>query len=181
MILPDAKPLLLSYLVDAAQIVSAIATAAAVIVAIWLARRGESQRPKFFVGRRATLTIGPNGSPAGLSEHELSLTIVNAGIVPVVVRYAHLIVTMAKKDSIVLGLGSFDAQANSSTFPVKLEHGEEVTLVVPIKKGERPWNRLPALWWVWKRPEFRITSSLGKTYRIKPSRRLLYTIKRECL
>lgn len=75
-----AKPEWWVYLVDLAQIVSAFATAAAVIVAIWLARRSESQRLKFFA--HLNLSITPE------QEHtiEIVLTIVNSGILKVLVQ-----------------------------------------------------------------------------------------------
>lgn len=175
------KPLWLSYAVDFAQIGSAIFTAAAVLTAIWLALRNEKQRPRFNICRQITLTFIKGSHESDSEEHALSLTIVNAGVLPILVRDAHVHFQLPKDDSYGLGLGTFDPQANRSTFPLKLEHGQEVTVLVPIRKGERPWDALPSLWWLRLRPEFRVTTSLGKTFRIKPGRRLLYRLNRDVL
>lgn len=189
------KPLWLSYAVDFAQIGSAIFTAAAVLVAIWLARRGEMQRPKLRVGIHISIDIKDTVSmecAGGASYRErsgdtvcqdyaLSLTIVNAGVLPILVRNADFYVRLPKSDSWGLGLGTFDSQANRQTFPLKLEHGQEVTVLAPVRKGERPWNAFPSLWWLRLRPEFRVTTSLGKTFRVKPGRRLLYRLNRDVL
>lgn len=183
----DNKPLWLSYAVDFAQIGSAVFTAATAFIAVWLALRSEKPRPKFRFSHLVTISLSTGGEG---SKHDgradfLELTIVNTGVLPVVIEHAHVRFYLKKRDGksdyYGQGLGVFDPTENKATFPAKLEHGHTVRSRVLIQRGVRPWDSFPPFWWILYRPEFVITTSLGKTFRRKPGIKLLYRINREVL
>lgn len=156
------KPQWLSYAVDIAQIVSAIFTACAVVVAIWLARRSESQRLRFYVHRNMTITPGRE------STLSIVVTVVSAGVLKVTIRSVFCELPLLGQDG-----GGWLAPAQSTsgvaTLPLALEHGQQIAFEVVVPNSAT----VSRAWSFYRRPRFRILTSLGKTYVYKPSLKLI--------
>lgn len=168
------KPEWLVAVLDTAQIVSAIFTAGAVIVAIWLARRSESQRLRFAIGLtqmwrpRGVAREGVDIYPAVL------LTIVNAGILPATVATVSYRVVVKNGGTLPGPVWRADQKLE---WPLVLQHGESIGCEFPVRRGVEPWRDLHMSWWYWRRPSFYIETSLGKTHHVKISRTILRQIK----
>ncbi|WP_188379255.1 hypothetical protein [Oxalicibacterium faecigallinarum] len=162
------KPQWLLYAVDFAQIVSAAATALAVGVSLWLARRNEQPRVRLVAGQMTTVTIRPDGDTS--KENALALNIANAGLLPLRIQDASIFFSLKNGKNRIFGLGKYDSTTNTSTFPASLEHGHTLVLSFPIRLNESPWDCLPNLWWYKNRPFIRVTTSLGKTYQLRLKR-----------
>jgi hypothetical protein len=174
----EPQKTLLSYAVDIAQIVSAFATAGAVIVAVWLARRGEAQRPKLFGGWRDEITVSmvSGGSQQKMS---VSLTVVNAGMMPIRIENAGFKAAMRTGHHWSTSLTK-SQRPPVREFPVTLQHGENITFYVEIRQGVAPWTNLHPnwfKWYAWSRPRFYISTSLGKVYERKVDRETLERMK----
>jgi hypothetical protein len=170
------KPEWLVNLLDAAQIVSALFTAGAVMVAVWLARRNESQRLLFFITRRQNLTV----SPGQLSQKTtgMTFTIVNAGLLPVQIRGGHF--KMFLDDRVwTNGLESSAGLATRQAFPMVLQHGEQAEFYVAVDPLTFPWKVIRNGWWFVFRPQFHIMSTLGKRYVHKVGFKTLWQLKRD--
>lgn len=168
------KPTWLVYAVDFAQIGSAFFTAGAVMTAIWLARRNEAQRLRFFVTRSQTIIVGAG---EGRDEMALVLTIVNAGLLPVQLRHAIFNIEDKSGSTWGLGLAGLDAAKNRKNFPLTLAHGEQVVLEVPINRGTYPWNAIDRRWWPSSKPRFIVSTSLGRNYMKKPDYKTMRNIQ----
>lgn len=173
-----AKPDWLVYTVDLAVILGAISTTLAVIVAVVLARRSETPRILSYFHYDQTIVIGTT-SEESTSTRFISLTVVNAGILPVKLVGAVFVATHTTQGS-ALGFGGHtDAVHNRPTLPRILNHGEHMKFQIPLLSDGVYWKTRRAFWWLWRRPEFRVTTSLGKTHVIKPPIALLRIIKKE--
>lgn len=170
--MPADKPEWLSVALDVAQIVSAVATAMAVIVAIWLARRGESQRLRFFVGNREVVSIADGRAE---TQSFLSLTVVNAGMFPVkIINGSFSLQQTGGRWS--ASLESYEREHRFPLFPLTLAHGEAVIFDFPIEPTANFWRNLHWAWRFWTRPYFRVITSLGKSYTRKVDLRILREI-----
>lgn len=157
------RPEWLQHALDGAQIISALGTLAAVWAAIWLALRNEAQRLKFFSGFRQGVpsTLGTAPLP-WVETLLLSLTIVNAGMMPVQVDSVTLRVRLRQ--------GSWSASLRPQSAAAGLEgsitinHGESMTYYFPVRADERPWSHRGVASWFWQKPRFEIFTSLGKSY-----------------
>lgn len=168
----------MEFWVNISQIISAIATAAAVIVAIWLALRSEKQRPKFFVSRNLTIVVGPEGTEHK-TKHQLILTVINSGILPIIIQNVSFSIRLSKNDSWGCSTPVTGQKDTSLNFPIKLEHGEQIRCSVPVTNDERPWKILPKYWWIFNRPYFNVTTGVGRSYQVKASRKVLLTLATE--
>lgn len=172
------KPQWLSNLLDAAQIVSAVFTAGAVIVAVWLARRNESQRLIFFVGTRENTAIFPGRHTTFTTG--MILTVVNAGILPVTLKRGAFHLSL--KGSVwASGLGDGGPGVGPVNFPIVLQHGEQAVVYVAVDPCGHPWSEIRTGWWYWYRPKFELFTSLGKTYKVRPPLKLLWRLRRDWL
>lgn len=131
-------PFLPQTLQDWAQVVSAIATALAVIVSLYIAFRGERARVTVRLGRHINLMLGAG---AAIQTHGLNIVIVNIGTLPVSVSNAQLSVKAGELRS-GFGLAKFDPTSNKIDLPVELTHGRMWSSVFEIHMDGQPWNRL---------------------------------------
>lgn len=147
-------------IVDAAQVVSAIATAASVIVALWLARRSESQRLKFYIDERRVITIEPEGQSARevIATH-LKLTIVNAGVLPSHVQYVLFTMPSVIEPSWRMVLQPDSQEQLSKT----LNHGEYMSYTLALPVEHFPAGSKLNWWWRLRRVNFDVHTSLGVT------------------
>lgn len=166
------KPTWLIYALDIAQIVSAIATAAAVIVAIWLARRSEAQRLQFFSSVYGDTVWGDRPDEPYL-QHSLSLTIVNSGVLPAVIKGTAFVFDGPDRE----WSWHFGPVYGTGEFPLTLEHGQQVRSAAPFNLSEAPWDQLSFRWVTARRMKFVIETSLGRTYVHRPNRMMLLAMK----
>jgi len=158
----------LIYMVDIAQILSAFGTTAAVIVAIWLARRAESQRLQFFSG---VFAYTNEDNPA--LELYLQVTIVNSGVLPAVIKSTAFIFDPPDRE----WGWHFGPARSAEQFPLKLEHGQQVSAGSPFKLDDAPWDQIPLKYITARRMKFIIETSLGRTYVHRPNKMMLLAIK----
>lgn len=152
----------LKLLVDLAQIVAAFFTAAAVLVSLYLARRSEAQRLRLFIGMDVMMAVGPvpRTGPATLS-HSVRLTAVNAGVLPVTVSTGNFLVTLRGGDAWTYGLTARQPHGQNKKFPLVLQHGEEVSFVIPIEQLAGAWEKWSPFLGTIRRPRFIVTTTLG--------------------
>jgi len=139
--------------VDLAQILSAIATTAAVVVSLMLSRRAETQRPELFISFRHLV--------GSVNQFQISTTVVNAGVLPFWVTSTHLhLPTQAK------GWGW--THGGKSDF--EIQHGRQEVQYIQVT-NEPHWLRAKSQigWMPKNRPYFSVSTSLGRTYRRKMS------------
>jgi hypothetical protein len=156
----DPKPQWLSNLVDAAQVLSALATAASVWVALWLARRSESQRLRFYLDERRIITIGvqPRTAQEALATH-LKFTIVNAGVLPAHIQLVHFQLEYGR----ALAWGAVGDIDDGGRFPKTLNHGEHLSITLALTGNRLPTGSLLRWWWWLRRARFDVRTSLGRT------------------
>jgi hypothetical protein len=166
--------------VDAAQIISAVATAASVGVSLWLARRSETPRLRSFPGWRTSLTVGPvPRSARDAVSTELTLTVVNSGVLPVRVRMVSLDCWFGSRRG---WSGRMECYVDERTaiLPLTLQHGEEATFRLPIQRAESPWTQLANDWWGWRKMKFEVWTSLGAKHH-RMSRKEFHQLRRHVL
>jgi len=168
-------PSLRQLLVDWAQIFSAFGTVLAAVVALYLARRTERPRPRFFVRRRTDVTVSvfPQGGPEAKSTelHYLALSVANAGVMPIWVTGMEFQVAgsggkAATTEQPYLPTGELAA------IPQKLEHGEQIHYHVRISADGPVWYYHRRYSWIGHRPCFAVHTSLGDTHLVKVGFRL---------
>jgi hypothetical protein len=165
------KPWWWSWLVDGAQIVSAFAVTASVIVALYFARRSERQRLAFAVTYEQELM--------DFTRAFVVLTIVNSGLLPVEVGKVRIRFPKVKRRR---GEGWLVGKREcpiwfGDDLPRRLEHGQSVSVQDHIHGY--PWAGVCRFWWKWNRPYFKVLTSLGKVYRVRVSLAILRRIQRE--
>lgn len=158
--------------VNIAQIVSALGTVAAVIVALLLANRAQSQRLQFFSAVFGDTVTGPGPTDSYL-EHSLSITIVNSGVLPAVIQSTSFFVEAPNGD---YGW-YFGPIYGAGQFPLTLEHGQQVRCTAPFKMTDAPWDQIPPKWITARRIKFVVETSLGRKYIHKPDRMMLVAMK----
>lgn len=166
--------------VDAAQIVSAVATAGSVAVSLWLARRNETPRLRSYPGFRMALTVGPEPRTAEqVYSTELTITVVNSGLLPIRVRGVSLAYIWRSGGG---WRGPMDCYVNDrlTNPPLTLQHGEEATFKTLVNRNAYPWDRLKGDWWAWRKIKFEIETSLGTTRKGMP-RRVFQLLQRSFL
>lgn len=169
-------------LVDLAQIVAAVFTAAAVIVSLYLARRSEAQRLRLFIGMDVMITVGPvPRTGSATSRHSVRFTAVNAGVLPVTIRTANFLVLFRGGDAWSYGLTTYQPQGQNKKFPVVLQHGEEVSFVIHIEELAGAWEKWSCLLGIIRRPRFSVTTSLGMSHQMRVPFTLLREINMRCL
>lgn len=144
---------------DWSQVVSAAATTASVLAALWLARRGESQRLRFYTSVARIITVGmqPRTAEEAITNH-LRLTIVNAGVLPAhvqIVFFQAWLKTSARWSQVVTPEGA--------QLPVVLNHGEQLSLTMPVYGARLPTGSLLAWWWQFRKVQFDVRTTLGTT------------------
>lgn len=134
--------------VDVAQILSAVATTAAVIVSLVLSRRAETQRPKLFISFTQYI---PSVHP-----FEISATVVNAGLLPFWVTSMHFHIPTEPK-----GWGW--ARGGKSDF--EIQHGRQEVQLIRVT-DEPHWLRARRQigWMPKNRPYYSVSTSLGNTH-----------------
>lgn len=166
------KPVWLVYAVDIAQLVSALGTVAAVIVALRLASRAESQRLQFFSGIYADTVTGNDPGHSYL-EYSISITVVNSGVLPAVIKSAAFIFDAPDRE----WSWHFGPVYGTGEFPMTLEHGQQVRSAAPFEIGNAPWDQIPLKLITSKRMRFLIETSLGKTYVHRPNKMTLLAMR----
>jgi hypothetical protein len=175
---------LFSYIVDFAQIVSAISTAAAVVVSLWLARRAETQRLFIKVNLAPTIRKDPLTTEMPTNT-DLTITIINRGVLPTTIyfvrfftRTSHESVSLAAIQTLFTWLGiqsRFISRpifashysphlVGKSPYKTTLNYGEYTAFSVTIEYDSLPWKKMPNHWWIVGRSYFEIHTSL-KAYR----------------
>jgi hypothetical protein len=147
-------------LVDGSQVISAIATAASVAVALLLARRSESQRLKFFVDERRVITVGPEPRTAqeAIATH-IKFTIVNAGVLPAHILFVHFRMQSGQRQA----WGAVPDADENLRLPKTLNHGELVSFSLAPPLNHFPDGSKFAWWWWMRRAQFDVRTNLGPT------------------
>lgn len=145
-------------LLNSAQVLSAVATAASVWVSLWLARRSESQRLKFYIDERRVITVGqePRTATDAIATH-LKLTVVNAGVLP---AHIQMVFFDAQAGSTTRWVAALDPD-NRAAFPATLAHGELMSLTMPLYAAKFPTGSKFRWWWWSLRVHFDVRTSLG--------------------
>lgn len=163
------------YVVDVAQILTAIGTCGAVVVALWIASRPPKLHFAGSVGMRQVVTQGSKGIPPSY----VVISVTNNGERDFIVKGLTW-VTQKKKDAlsgIQLG-GVSDVNVSSSEFPKKLAFGETAQYFLR-GSGEQSWFALavkrPDIWLdAYSRKEslkslrLVVSTSIGTDLKIKP-------------
>lgn len=163
-------------IVDIAQVLSAVGTVAAVIAAFMLARRNETPRAALFAGVRHEYSFGPAGSIP--IKCFFTLSVVNAGLLPVSVRYTSI--RVPRRIGVPWELGVLPDIGTTSPFDrvQRLEHGHDLRYSVEVTREEK-WEGVDRrFWWPWQRPSFEVTTTLGRTYRVCIPYSVLRTARR---
>lgn len=158
--------------VNIAQIVSAFGTVAAVVVALFLANRNQSQRLQFFSAVFGDTVVGPGPTDSYL-EHSISLTIVNSGLLPAVIQSTEFHFD-APHHAWHWGFGPINGTGN---FPMKLEHGQQVRCTFLFDATAVPWNQVNLKLITKRRMKFVVETSLGRKYVHRPHKMMLSAIK----
>ena len=147
-----------STILNTAQVLSAIATAASVWVALWLARRSESQRLRFYIEERRLIVVGPEPRTAAQAiSTYMKVTIVNAGVLPAHIQLVLLYVQTARKTK---WMASADP-VYGIALPAILNHGEQAAFTIPLSEDQFPTGSMLSWWW-WLRSAFvEVKTSLG--------------------
>lgn len=166
-------PSALDIAVDAAQILSALATTAAVITSVWLAHRSGQQRPKL------TVAICMDDDGSNLKTGAIELKIVNSGNTPFQVTRAALSFRLTSGSVLNYDLGPYDGNGEY-VLPRKIDYSDQIIFKVYPSAILHCWVNVSRSWWLLRRPTFRVWTTLG-TYYVKPARRLLWHINRHCI
>ncbi len=156
--------------------VSAVATLAAVVVSLYLARRSGQPRAKVSVGHQLIITQGDKRKPPEV----IVFRIVNTGDRTIrVTNIGWRLGLWKKRHAIQL----YDA-AQSSPLPVELAHGQEASWTVPLDFGDDPWRTSfprkmmqPNFWLSCKTLRAQFHTSVGEVFTAKPESNLINLLK----
>ncbi|TDY25967.1 hypothetical protein B0G81_6464 [Paraburkholderia sp. BL6665CI2N2] len=121
------QPMWWKYVVDCAQIASAIGTCGAVIVSLWLANRKPKPELRLTVGLRILLGGGLPGPPW---PEFLCINIVNLGITPATVEGFSWKPSRRAKVAGYQNVDSPAQYAQNPRLPATLQHGQSVTFFI---------------------------------------------------
>ena len=157
--------------------VAGLATLAAVITALYFARRAEKVRLKIFVGIRQI--IHGDGSPF---EDHVCFGVTNVGERPVIITTVGWVVGKRKKRRYCV---QPLLATRSQQCPVELTHGKNVQLMVSLTETPNWVSDLKKCLddtsdQSLKTLRAQVFTSVGKTFEIKPERRLIDRLRRGC-
>lgn len=146
---------------------SAIATLAAVLVSLHLARKAGRPRAKVSVGHRIVVTPGESQKPPEVVVFKL----VNTGDRTIRVTNIGWKVGLWRKRYAL----QLHDEKQSSPMPVELSHGQEAQWTIPLDVREEPWLEYfangmlrPNLWLSCKTARAQFHTSVGEVFSVRP-------------
>ena len=156
---------------------SALATLAAVLVSLHLARRSGTPRATVSVGHRLLITPGQIGKTPEI----IVFRIVNTDDRSIRVTNIGWQIGLIKKR---YALQMYDS-AQSSPLPVEIAHGQEAQWTISLDAREQPWleyfsHRMmrPNLWLSCATLKAQFYTSVGEVFVVKPERGLIGMLRK---
>ena len=155
---------------------SAVATLAAVLVSLYLARRAGKPRASVSVGHRLIVTPGETRKPPEV----IVFRIVNTGDRTIRVTNIGWRIGLWKRR---YALQLYEAN-QSSPLPIELAHGQEAQWTVPLDARESPWLEYfadgmlkPNLWLSSRTIKAQFHTSVGEVFSAKPEANLVKMLR----
>jgi hypothetical protein len=163
------------YIVDIAQILSAIGTCGAVIVALWIASRPPKVHISGWIGLRQIVGVGKYENEV---PEYLLVSVTNTGANDLVITGFSWRISKKAKVWAYQMMGHADRFVTSSQLPKKLTHGESADYFLPtfgefdwfheISKSDDPFNRAYATQKDVRALRMIVSTSVGVSHSIKP-------------